>query len=393
MAFDIHISGDIVPYSIWPGENVVNAEFVESELAKAGSQDVKVHINSRGGDIDEGFTIYALLRKYAADNDAKITTYAKGRCQSIATIIFLAGDVRIGNRFLEPFVHEAWTYVEGESGDLLKASVELEQSNTKIANFYAEHTDLTFEQARDLMAQGSFITPEESLNIRFATEIEEILRPVALNKIVHKKRTAKKPVKTIQNKSIKVNKMAKKTEKSFMAHMREFFNLEDKNAVEVFTSENEALVFPDLEEGETPAKGDKATIGGEAANGSYTLQDGTVYEFVEGELTEITDPDSDDDTVVEIQNLRKENEELKSQISAQNKKIDNIVKAHKEQETRWNKLKTVVSKYAVDSDEDDDPDEGSTQTRKPKTPGFNKAKRAGLSAAAGKLGKRKTESK
>lgn len=377
MAFDINIIGEIVPFAVWEGEGVTNSQLVENQLVNAKGQDLKVSINSPGGDVDEGFLIYQLLRNYAKDHDATVTTYAKGRCQSIATIIFLAGDIRIGNRFLEPFVHEAWSYVEGESGDLMRVGVELENLNRKIGKFYEAHTDLTYEEARALMKDGSFITPEEALKIKFATSIEEILRPVALNKIISK------------NRKINTKNMAtKKTEKSFMAHMKDFFNLEDaKNAVEVFTADNDVLVFPDLEEGETPGVGDKATIDGKAASGSYTLQDGTVYVFEEGVLTEIVQPEGDDEAVSEeISNLRKENEKLKSQIDAQNKRIDSVIKSHKEQEARWNKLKTVVSKYAAEDSEEDSDEPGDTTAKKPKTPGFsNKRKEGGFAAAAKKL--------
>lgn len=380
MAFDINIIGEIVPFAVWEGEGVTNSQVVENQLNIAKGQDLKVNINSPGGDVDEGFLIYQLLRKYAKEHGAKVTTYAKGRCQSIATIIFLAGDDRIGNRFLEPFVHEAWSYVEGESGDLMRVGVELENLNRKIGTFYAEHTSLTYEEARDLMKSGTFITPDEALKINFATSIEEILRPVALNNIISKKRKVNTK-----------NMATKKTEKNLVAHLRDFFNLEDgKNAVEVFTADSDVLVFPDLEEGQTPGIGDKATIDGKPASGSYTLQDGTVYVFEDGAITEIKRPEGEgEDVEAEISNLRNENAELRTQIEAQNKRIDSIVLAHKEQESRWNKLKTVVSKYSVDEVEEGKEDKNEGEGKKPKTPGFNnKNKVGGLAAAAGNLRKK-----
>lgn len=378
MAFNVNITGEIVPYAIWEGEGVCNLQLVENQLAEAKGQDLKVNINSPGGDVDEGFLIYQALREYAKINNAHVTTYAKGRCQSIATIIFLAGDARIGNRFLEPFVHEAWTYVEGEAGDLMRVAVEVENLNRKIGKFYEEHTNLTYEDARALMKDGSFITSEEALKINFATQIEEILRPVALNKIITKKRT------TINTK----NMATKKTEKSFMTHMRDFFNLEAKNEVEVFTSDNDSLVFGDLEEGETPGKGDKATINGDPADGSYTLQDGTIYVFEDGVMTDVIQPEGETEDEDEIANLKAENKALKEQIDAQNKRIDSVVNTHKEQEARWNKLKTVVSKYSVEDEpgEDGEDDKGGEPKGRPKTPGFNKSK-GGLAAAAKRLKK------
>jgi len=81
--------------------------YLQKQLQKAGGKDVKVRINSVGGDVDEGFAMYSELRRYASENNAKITTFAEGRCVSIATIFFLAGDKRIVTEYTEPFVHNA----------------------------------------------------------------------------------------------------------------------------------------------------------------------------------------------------------------------------------------------------------------------------------------------
>lgn len=50
------------------------------------------------------------------------------------------------------------------------------------------------------------------------------------------------------------------------------------------------LDFPDLELGEDPAVGDKATVGGQKAEGAYTLPDGTTLSFVNGEITKVLEP-------------------------------------------------------------------------------------------------------
>lgn len=356
----VRIYGEIVPYQDgWVVENgYCNLTYVEAQLAEAKGKDVEVGINSMGGDVEEGFAIYAALRRYAKDNKAKVITRADGRCSSIATVVFLAGDTRIVSKYIEPFVHNAWTYQEGDANDFKRISVELESVNERIAKFYAEHTNLTYDEARALMDEETFITPEEAVNIRFATEIEEVLRPVALEKF-----------KTRNN--------MKKDEKSIVAKLREFFASEAKN-VEVFTSTNDKIEFPDLEDGESPSVGDKATIDGKAADGSYTLADGTVYVFVAGELTEIVEKEDDGDD--EIEALRKENEQLKEKlnqqeasINAQAEEIKSIQAKQKDFDTKWNKLNSLVSEEVID-DKDD----------KEKTPRREDGK-SGLSAAVAKL--------
>ena len=52
-----------------------------------------------------------------------------------------------------------------------------------MANHYANHTNLTYEEARALMDAESSITTEEAKEIRFATEVEEVLRTRCITKI------------------------------------------------------------------------------------------------------------------------------------------------------------------------------------------------------------------
>lgn len=356
----VRIYGEIIPEQSIEIINYgyCNLTHVQNQLKEAKGQDVEVGVNSIGGDVDEGFAIYSELRRYAQENKAKITTRAEGKVSSIATIIFLSGDTRIVSQYIQPFIHNAWTYAAGDSNEMRKMAVDLESVNERIAKFYAEHTDLTYDEARALMEEDTFIDPQEAVNIRFATEIEQVLRPVALQRFKNK------------------NSM-KKDEKSFMKTLKEFFASEAKN-VEVFTSTNESLVFPDLEDGQSPKVGDKATIDGKAAEGRYTLADGTVYVFVAGELTEIIEKDEDDGN--EMEALRKENEELKAKINAQEETLNSqseeikaIQAKQKEYDSKWNKLNSLVSDVVVDDKDDKD--------KSPK----NKDKKAGLAGAASKL--------
>lgn len=342
MAFVVNIIGDIAPFDFFLTGSYVSLADVEEQLRLAKGDDLLVNINSRGGDVDEGFSIYLAFRRYAKLHNASITTKAVGKCDSIATVVFLAGDNRIANPYLEPFMHEAWTITEGESRKLIQEAEVLERLNNKIAKHYASHTNLTYEEARELMKNGSYLSPEEALNVRFATEIEEILRPVALKQALQRKS------------NIKMNK--KKTKDGFFNAIASFFN-ETVEGVEVLTSTGESIVFFELEEGATPKVGDKATVDGQQANGDYLLQDGTVYKFENGSLTEIEEKEESGDSDATLEELRAENAKLKEQIEALNtsvaSKIEGLnttiatLKTTVEQNQKtWNNLKTVVSNYA-----------------------------------------------
>ena len=132
MTFDVKIYGEIVPFQekwITDQGGYVNQTEVQNQLKEADGKDIRVRIKSFGGDVEEGFAIYSELRRYAKENNAKVTTLAEGQCASIATVIFLAGDERLVTEFTQPFVHNAWCYAMGDAQTLSKTAVDLEVVN------------------------------------------------------------------------------------------------------------------------------------------------------------------------------------------------------------------------------------------------------------------------
>lgn len=334
----IKISGEISNYQGQDAKEygLFNLSMLQNQL-KGMTGDIELGINSPGGSVDEGFAIYSEIRRYAKEHNAKVTTISEGQCGSIATVIFLSGDERIVSRYISPFVHNAWTFADGDADSFKRVAIDLETVNNRIAKFYAEHTNLTYEDAKELMNNETYITPEEALEIRFATKIEEVVRPAALQRI------NKKPKEKMKNQK----------EAKFMANLRKLFSAEINNLVTVFTSTNDELEFPDLDEGQSPSVGDKATIGGASADGEYTLQNGDVYVFSAGELTEIRKKEEEDSSE-DIEALKQENEQLKQKLEAQAVSISEIQAKQKEQESTWNKLKATISSYQVDEDDDTD---------------------------------------
>lgn len=344
----IKISGEISNYQGQDAKNfgLFNLSMLQDQL-KDMTGDVEIGINSPGGSVDEGFAIYSEIRRYAKENNAKVTTISEGQCGSIATVIFLAGDERIVSRYISPFVHNAWTYADGDADSLKRVAIDLETVNNRIAKFYAEHTNLTYEDAKDLMNNETYITPDEALQIRFATKIEEVVRPAALQKINNKQ----------------FLNMSNQKDATFMASLKKLLSGGFKNLVTVYTSTNDELEFPDLEDGQSPSVGDKATIGGASADGEYTLQNGDVYVFSAGELTEIRKKEEEDSSE-DIEALKQENEQLKQQLEAQAVSISEIQAKQKEQESTWNKLKATISAYQVDEDPDTDKTKGDKKEKK-----------------------------
>lgn len=288
MAKDIFIYGEIIPFQGLNWEGYINLTNVKKQLDEANGEDVRIRINCIGGDVNEGFAIYSALRRYAKENNATVTTLAEGQCASIATVFFLAGDVRQVTEYTKPFVHNAWCYTMGDAKQLVRTAVDLEECNKQIAEHYAKHTDMSYEQAREYMDNETLISPEECVALRFATEIEEVLRPVnlmqALNRVDSKKSV---------NKNLNKMKKTNSKNKSFLAKVKAIFT---SNKI-VFDAENNEVDFYDLAEDDAIEVGDKAQINGAPAgesadeNGEILMQSGETYVFGNPddleELTEI----------------------------------------------------------------------------------------------------------
>lgn len=278
---EVLIHGEIVPFEeqwIIDQGGYVNLTSVKDQLAEAGGKDVKVMIRSFGGCVQTGFDIYNALRRYAKDNNARVETFGEGFVSSIATVIFLAGDKRTLTDSTYPFVHNAWTYTwEGmDSKKFQKVADDLALCDERISKHYALHTDLTEEEALELMNNDTSISPEEAKRIRFATDIEEVFRPVALKRF------------STNNKLIKMSNKALRG----VFYAKKKLGLVSNKVIQ--TADGKDLDFYELGDEDTPAVGDKAYYDGMDADGSFIMENGDTYVFIAGELTEIQSEDETD---------------------------------------------------------------------------------------------------
>jgi len=306
---EIKLYGEVVPFADLQKEGFVNLSYLQKQLQKANGKDVKIRINSVGGDVDEGFAIYSELRRYASQNNAKITTLAEGRCASIATIFFLAGDTRIVTEYTEPFVHNAWCYTMGDAKKVMRVAYDLEKCNHKIAKHYQQHTNLSYQEARLLMEQETAISPEEAVAFRFATQIEPTKRPQAKQLILNKLKQTTTSMKNQKNRN---------NSRSLIRAFKRALGFQNKI---VFDATNRNVDFYELEDEDTIQIGDKATIDGQAAQGEVVMASGETYVFENGELIEIIETqnseeptENTDELEEKVEELEKENQELKEEI-------------------------------------------------------------------------------
>jgi ATP-dependent protease ClpP protease subunit len=162
-------------------DSSVSAKMVSDFIEQNADADTFiVRINSRGGDVQEGWSIYDLL----TTSGKTIKTIGEGKVYSIATIIFLAGAERemfknadglIHNPFIPPYTL-ADKY---ESGDLVKIAQQLAQEEEKILDFYAEKTGTEKSKLAAYMKEETKLSAEDMVTLGFATKIVEPIKAFA----------------------------------------------------------------------------------------------------------------------------------------------------------------------------------------------------------------------
>lgn len=173
-AADIYIFGDIVPFAWFDGD--VSANSLEKQIKGLDVDEIRVHIDSYGGAVSEGWAIYNALRQHPA----KVVTYGDGFVASAALYPFLAGDERIASNLSAYYLHQVMVSAEGYADELRAAANEAEMMTEIGINAFVERTKMSADDVRALMEAETWLTPDEALEQGIATAIvADTAMPVA----------------------------------------------------------------------------------------------------------------------------------------------------------------------------------------------------------------------
>ncbi len=164
---DIYIFGDIVcPEWQWFESDTSGYSLVK-DVKDLDVDLINVHINSYGGHVSEGLAIYNTLKQHKA----KIRTFDDGFACSAASVVFMAGDERIMNNASLLMIHNAWNFAAGNANELRKAAEDLDKITQASVNAYMEVVSITEEELKDLLDNETWLTPQEALDMGFATAV------------------------------------------------------------------------------------------------------------------------------------------------------------------------------------------------------------------------------
>ena len=146
------------------------SDFVRN-LMMISAASIDVHINSPGGDVFDGISIYNALRAHPA----KITCYVDGIAASAASFIALAGDKCIMAETAMMMIHKAWGLTIGNEDDHLDQAIVLGKIDDQLASIYAAKTGKTPAECKSLMKAETWMTGKEAVDMGFCDEISNDL--------------------------------------------------------------------------------------------------------------------------------------------------------------------------------------------------------------------------
>lgn len=174
---EINMYGEVVdarPRDWWTGEEIPGNyialdEFLHDLDGLKDKASITIHINSVGGDLYGGISIYNRLKALPAN----ITTINDGLAASAGSIIFQAGNTRRMNAGSNLMIHQAAGFLYGyyQSGDLKGVIKQLDAGNKAAVAVYAEASGREGAELKAMLDRETWLTGQEAVDAGLADEV------------------------------------------------------------------------------------------------------------------------------------------------------------------------------------------------------------------------------
>ncbi len=160
----------------WFGDEVSPKQFREDLQALGDIEELRVYINSPGGDFFAGNAIYSILKRH---NALKVV-YVDGLAASAASLVAMAGDLIIMPSNALMMIHNPWAVVTGDANVLRKVADDLDLIRESMIAVYSGRTKQSRDKIISMLDAETWMTAKEAVDLGFADEIEEAKKVAAL---------------------------------------------------------------------------------------------------------------------------------------------------------------------------------------------------------------------
>lgn len=147
------------------------ADFGEITNCAENAVDVlELEINSPGGSVFDGYTIYQEI-KSLRDRGVVVNATITGMAASMASVICMACDKVSIVKHGRMMIHDASSATHGNAEQLRKTADLLDGISENIAEIYAEKTGIDKEEIREMMKRETWMNAKESIANGFVDEV------------------------------------------------------------------------------------------------------------------------------------------------------------------------------------------------------------------------------
>lgn len=147
-------------------DDSISAKAFSEELKKLPNsiKEITLRVNSPGGSVFDGMTIYERLKNHPA----KVTAYVDGLAASIASIIIMAADEVVVGDGAMIMIHKPMSFVAGNSLELERMIDVLDKIENQMINIYAKKTGMSKSEISSALSQETWYTSDEAIEAGFA---------------------------------------------------------------------------------------------------------------------------------------------------------------------------------------------------------------------------------
>ena len=146
----------------------VTAKGVLAALADANGGDVRVRVNSPGGDVFEGLAIYNALKAHPGN----VTVEVDGLAASAASVIAMAGDTVTMHEGTLLMIHNASTIGFGDRREMAATAATLGKVDAQLAAIYARVSGATVEACAAMMDAETWFDAGEAVSAKLVTAVQ-----------------------------------------------------------------------------------------------------------------------------------------------------------------------------------------------------------------------------
>jgi len=181
MKYGMMICGTIgAGYDWWTGCYGTRSKDVKAYLDAHPDEEVDIAVSSPGGYVDEGLTIYQLIKDHG-----HVNVHILGMTASIATVLCMGAkhvDMSVGSTML---IHNAstgvtvWESANKEKLDQLiqqwqKQRDDLDTIDKVIASVYAKRSGKTSDEMLAQMGRENWLSPQQALELGLVDEVRDL---------------------------------------------------------------------------------------------------------------------------------------------------------------------------------------------------------------------------